>query len=317
MAPEFNTEPTRWLLLIHRLPAKPAYLRVRIGRKLQSLGAVAIKNAVYALPNSSAATGAFRDLLSEITRGGGEGFLCEANLIDGLTDIAVRGLFDAVRDADYEALARDGRHLLDRKQISRAEVEKLRRRHEEIVRADYFGAHGRQTADDVLSELERRMTRHADVRRIAGAPRFSPADLKNRVWVTRRHIHVDRIASAWLIRRFIDPAAVFKFVDAKKYKPRRDHLRFDMADAEFTHEGKDCTFETLLRYANLRADPALCAIGEIIHDLDVEDRKFGRLEAAGVGALVAGICASAASDEDRLTLGSVSFDQLYAHFGRT
>src|SRR3546814_4206971 len=92
-------------------------------------------------------------------------------------------------------------------------------------------------------------------------------------WVTRRHVHVDRIASAWLIRRFIDPEASLKFVEGKGYAPEPDELRFDMADAEFTHEGDRCTFEALVVRSGLETDPALRALGEIVHDLDIADAR--------------------------------------------
>src|ERR687883_521577 len=95
----------RWLLLVHQLPAKPAYLRVKVWRRLQALGAVAVKNAVYALPATAGAQEDFEWLLREIASGGGEAFVCEARLVDGLTDRQGPAPFDRARDADYEELA--------------------------------------------------------------------------------------------------------------------------------------------------------------------------------------------------------------------
>ncbi len=278
------------------------------------LGAVPVKNAVHALPASDEAKLAYNELITEIIHGGGEALVCEASLIGGLTDIAVRGLFDAARDTDYEEIVRVARRLIDSQQVTQAEIRQLSLRRDEIVETDFFGARGRQAADNLLAEVDRQLRRHPDVRRTNAPPKLTTTELKNRIWVTRRHIHVDRIASTWLIRRFIDPDAIFKFVDAKTYKPKSSHLRFDMANAEFTHEGNDCTIETLIRRADLGTDPALRAIAEIIHDLDVEGGKFGRAEAAGIGALIAGVCASANSDDERLRLGGAGLDQLYAHF---
>ena len=114
------------------------------------------------------------------------------------------------------------------------------------------------------------------------------AALRDRTWVTRQGVYVDRIASAWLIRRFIDPQARFKFVSGKGYRPQAGELRFDMFEAEFTHEGDKCTFEVLLERGALK-DPALRAIAEIIHDIDLKDDKFGRTEVAGIRTLVEGI----------------------------
>lgn len=316
MTPSPHAAAPSWLLMIHQLPAQPAYLRVKIGRKLQAAGAVAVKNAVHALPLNETARQIFSALTKEVVQGGGEAFVCEAKLLHGLADIDVRALFDAARDADYDDLLREGRPLLTSGQPTAADLKRLRERRDEIAAIDFFGAHGRQAADDVIEKLERCLTRHPDVSHAGPAPQVTKEDLKTRVWVTRRHIHVDRIASAWLIRRFIDPDAVFKFVDAKTYKPRRRDLRFDMANAEFTHEGNDCTFETLVRRAGLTSDHALRALAEVIHDLDVEEGKFGRPEAAGLGALIAGICANTKKDQDRLALASTALDQFYAFFSK-
>ena len=130
-------------------------------------------------------------------------------------------------------------------------------------------------------------------------------------WVTRQDVFVDRIASAWLIRRFIDPKARFKFVGSKSYQPKAGEVRFDMFEAEYTHEGDRCTFETILERAALR-DRALTAIGEIVHDIDCKDEKFGREEAPGVAALVRGITRAQPDDEGRLERGAAAFDDLYA-----
>jgi hypothetical protein len=143
------------------------------------------------------------------------------------------------------------------------------------------------------------------------------AQFRGRTWVTRTGIKVDRMASAWLIRRFIDPEARFKFVPAKGYRPEEGELRFDMFEAEFTHEGELCTFEVLVQRFGL-TDPALRAIAEIVHDIDVKDAKYGREEAPGIGQLVAGIAAAHPDDEVRLERGAALFEDLYAvHAGAT
>ena len=182
-----------------------------------------------------------------------------------------------------------------------------------MIRLDFFGAHGRQGAEAALRELEERRFSHPDISRIEPAPVLSPEDLRRRIWVTRRGVHVDRIASVWLIRRFIDQQASFKFVDGKGYAPEPGELRFDMADAEFTHEQDRCSFETLVLRAELD-DPALVAIGELIHELDIADGKFDRPEAAGLGAMLNGICASTDDDLERIARGSDALDQFHAYF---
>jgi hypothetical protein len=120
-----------------------------------------------------------------------------------------------------------------------------------------------------------------------------------RLWVTRQDVHVDRIASAWLIRRFIDPKPQSKFVTPKSYRHAQGELRFDMADAEFTHEGDKCSFEVLLDKTGV-SDTALTAIAEIVHDLDLKDRKFDRAETSGIGHVIEGICATQSGDMDRI-----------------
>ena len=140
------------------------------------------------------------------------------------------------------------------------------------------------------------------------------APLKDRTWVTRRGVQIDRIASAWLIRRFIDERARFKFVPSSGYRPEPGELRFDMFEGEFTHKGDRCTFEVLIDHGSL-ADPALKAIAEIIHDIDLKDDKYGREEVAGVRSLIAGIASSSTDDEQRLARGSALLDDLYSSFG--
>jgi hypothetical protein len=144
-------------------------------------------------------------------------------------------------------------------------------------------------------------------------PQPGTQNLKDRVWVTRVGVHVDRIACAWMIRRFIDDRASFKFVPPKGYMPEPNELRFDMFDAEFTHEGDRCSFEVLLTRAGLN-DPALSAIAEIVHDIDLKDEKFAREEAPGVKTLINGICADTREDDQRLARGFALFDNLYAVF---
>jgi hypothetical protein len=320
-----KTETARWLLLIHQLPAKPAYQRVKVWRRLQALGAVAVKNAVYALPASEATQEDFEWMLKEIVEAGGEAVICEARLIDGLSDEAVRMLFNAARDADYNALASDARALgevlaADPASRARADVgsklARLRANLAQIVAIDFFGANSRETVDALLATLEVHLNEELSVEQAVG--NRSPAlegfgPLSGRVWVTRLGVHVDRIASAWLIRRFIDHAARFKFVPAKGYAPEPGELRFDMFDAEFTHHGDRCTFEVLLARASL-ADPALAAIAEIVHDIDLKEAKFGRPETIGIAHLVAGLAIATQDDISRLERGAAMFDDLYEYF---
>jgi hypothetical protein len=240
---------SNWLLLIHQLPPKPDYLRVKVRRRLKGIGAVALKNTVYALPSTGESLEDFSWIAREIESEGGSAMLCEARFLEGISDEEITSMLNAERS---EAGDQPGRAPIDR-------VE------------------------------------------------------PNRTWVTREGVFVDRIASAWLIRRFIDPGARFKFVPARGYVPKPGELRFDMFNAEYTHEGERCTFQTLVSRFGL-ADRPLKAIGEIVHDIDCKDEQFGRPETPGVMRLLRGIADSATKDTERIERGAALFDDLYASF---
>jgi hypothetical protein len=316
---------TRWLLLVPQLPPKPAYLRVKIWRRLQGLGAISVKNAVYVLPASEQTLEDFQWLLREIEEGGGEGMICEANLVDGLSDQEVRGLFDAARDAEYAEIATELRTLSaelkegstvppERKTEAKNQMVRLRRRFSEVSAIDFFSATGRMTVDALLSNLEQRLTEPPGDEKMKeiGMAKLAE-DLTGKTWVTRRGVHVDRIACAWLIRRFIDPEARFKFVSGKDYEAKAGELRFDMFKGEVTHEGDMCSFEVLLARTGMD-DPALRAIAEIVHDIDLKDGKFGREQTAGIAHVVAGICMSQDDDLARIERGSALLDDTYKLF---
>jgi len=311
----------KWLLLIHQLPAKPAYLRVKIWRRLQALGAVTVKNAVYALPANAETREDFAWLAKEIVESEGEAIVCEANFIEGLSDGELRILFDSARDEDYGRIAGEARELgarlaADASDAVLAEIAnqtaRLRKQLDGVVAIDFFGAEGRATTEGLVSGLETALKQEETMADSKTAT--PPGPLRDRLWVTRAGVQVDRIASAWLIRRFIDPGARFKFVPGTGYGAQPGELRFDMFEGEFTHRGDRCTFEVLLGDAGLD-DPALKAIGEVIHDIDLKDDKYGREEAAGVRSLINGIAASSSDDEQRLVRGSALLDDLYSSFG--
>lgn len=303
-----------WLLLIHQVPPKPDYLRVKTRRRLQRLGAVPLKNTVYVLPNRAETVEDFEWLRGEIVAEGGDATLCIASLVAGLSDAEVEGLFRAERDTDYAEIARAARGAASSSEspTARADIARLQRRLDEVARTDFFAATGRADAERALAELA------AQVAGPGGQATVDAGDgqaIRGRTWVTREKVFVDRVASAWLIRRFIDPAATFKFVPGKSYRPQAGELRFDMFQAEYTHEGNRCTFETLLARFGLADDPALGAVAEIVHDIDLKDEKFGRPEASGVAAVVGGIARAHATDAERVRQGAAIFDGLYAQLG--
>ena len=314
----------RWLLLIHQLPRSPAYLRVKTARHLQKIGAVAVKNSVYVLPNTEGAQESFTWVSTEIVGGGGEATLCESSFIGGTSNEAVEALFHAARGKEYQELADEVRAALKaigkarqlddgKRSAGGAALSRARRRIAEIAELDFFGAPGRETTASLVTSLEQRLRPSANDER--DKENAGPRHVSGAVWVTRKGVHVDRIASAWLIKRFIDPKAKLKFVPPKGYVPIDGELRFDMFEAEYTHEGDRCTFEVLARKFDV-ADAAVAAIGEVVHDIDVRDGKFARPETPGVERLVNGIALTQADDEARIAFGTHVFDALHEAWRR-
>jgi len=305
--PDAISTGARWLLLIHQLPPTPSYLRVKIARRMQRIGAVAIKNTVYVLPANDNTLEDFQWTIGEIRAGGGEANLFEARVIEGMTDGEVEQLFNAARDEDYQEIAAEARQISKSGPQLAADIARLRKRVADVSAIDFFGAPKGQVVAALLDELTNRVAQTAPVETAI------EETYRARTWITRAGVHVDRMASAWLIRRFIDPKATFKFVTMKQYQPKDGEVRFDMFDAEFTHEGDRCTFEVLLDRMRLQ-DPALRAIADVVHDIDLKDAKFDRPETAGIAVLVASIAMAHREDEARIDRASQALDDLYVYY---
>jgi hypothetical protein len=318
-----HNDSIKWLLLIHQLPPNPNALRVKIWRRLQQVGAVAIKQSVYALPLSEQSREDLSWILKEIVEGGGEGSISETRFLEGLTDKQVVDLFHDARQSDYEKIIQEARQLLtawasgpdnprDPALKGPAQVSRLRRRLDEVTAIDFFQSPERGTAETLIQELAAQGS---------GEPSTAPlgpeevGSLQGKTWVTRRNLFVDRLACGWLIRRFIDHEAIFKFVRGSQYVPQPGELRFDLFDGEFTHEGDRCTFEVMIQRWQLQ-DRALVPLAEIVHDIDLKDKKYGRVETSGFNALLTGLVASNPDDEQRLEEGIRLFENLYAYFKR-
>jgi hypothetical protein len=270
-----------------------------VRRRLQRLGAVALKNSVYVLPDHEDALEDFHWLLGEIQAEGGDATLCRATLLGGATDQDIEELFRVGCDAAY-------REIEEMSRAGETEPERLRQRFEEVCRMDLFNAGGREHAEAALRAAEQMPSAEAATRAQRG---------RGLTWVTRAGVKVDRMASAWLIRRFIDPEARFRFAAGKRSPRGVGEVRFDMFQGEYTHDGDRCTFEVLLHRFGLD-DPALRAIGEIVHDIDLKDEKFRRPETQGISAIIEGIALSRADDSERLAQGAAMFEGLYARLNR-
>jgi hypothetical protein len=308
-------------MLIHQIPPQPSYLRVKVGRRLSDLGAVPVKNSVYVLPRHEQALEDFQWVRREIVDGGGDATVCEARFVEGLSDDAVEALFNGAREADYEAIAKEARALQARSArrgkaaVSRSQLEaavrRLRKRLADVTAIDFLGAAGRDAAEGPLAAIEAALQPPPPA---ADPSSPAPGSVRGRTWVTRRGVHIDRIGSAWLIRRFVDPEARFRFVTGAE-EPSPGELRFDMFEGDFTHEGDQCTFEVLLRRFALR-DPALVRIGEIVHDIDLKDGRFGHPETIGLDHLIAGVAMRHGDDEARVREGGAAFEALHEYFKR-
>ena len=302
-----------WLLLIHQIPAKPDYLRVKVGRRLQQVGAVAVKSTVYVLPDQASCRENLEWIVREIKDEGGEALLCQTTLVAGQDDEGLRQLFRDARDSDFDALAEEAKELIQDAEPAKAKAAlgRLERKLGAIRELDFFGAPSRGRAEEALDRLRSLLRRdQSEEPTTSGGGEFH-----RRTWVTRRGIEEDRIASAWLIRRFIDPAARFRFVPESEPE-REGELRFDMFGGEFTHEGRRCTFEVLVdRF--LPDEDALRAIAEVIHDIDLADEEFDRPETPGIERLIQGLVRLEGEDLARLDRGATLLDALYVAFGGT
>ena len=301
-----------WLLLLLSLPPRPSSLRVRAWRRLKALGAVALKSGAYLLPDSPDRYEQFQWLAQEVEKDRGEATLLKVDRVENMKQSEVVRLFQEARDADYADLTDRYRKLGATKGPRVAgEVARLAREMDRLIDIDFFEAPGRQQALRAREAAERRLTRPLR----AGATPTAPLDVKTlqgRRWVTRPRPHVDRIASAWLIKRFLDPEAEFHF--AAPNEMPAGAIPFDMAGVEFGHHGDHCTFETLLHRSGLR-DRRLAAIAEIVHEADLRDEKFTREEARGLDLVLRGLLAAVKDDQQALAQGLTLFDGLYATIG--
>ncbi|HYN80169.1 MAG TPA: chromate resistance protein ChrB domain-containing protein [Gemmatimonadaceae bacterium] len=306
-------------------------------RRLDRIGAVAIKNSVYVLPDRIDTAEDFQWLALEIQRDGGEALVCRSEFIAGIFDEDIIARFNAERDEAYLSIRESAAADLDESDLAtvssgtdwretvRKSFARAQRRLDEIARLDFFGAEGRSLAEAELRRfhdlLQRKSSQQPDARGDKAAENPQPDSgsephLPGATWVTRAGVFVDRMASAWLIRRFIDREASFKFVSVARYQGASGELRFDMVPGEYTHDGDMCTFEALVERFKLH-DPGLVVIAEVVHDIDLKDDKFARSEAPGIEAVLTGIVNAVTDDDARLSAAFPIFDALYDRFRKS
>ncbi len=297
-----------WLLLMFRLPARRASLRVSVWRKLQRYGALAWKNSAYVLPRSPANFEKLQWLAAEVRKARGEAWVVEVARIGGWSDKEMIALFTEARTHDYDRLIRDIRLALrpSRRNIRPHSLANLNRRLGEIVAIDSFGCPRRKGAEEALKELEARLRRALTAPAEPGGRKR--LEYRRQVWMTRPHPEVDRVASAWLIRQFIDPDA--RFVFSPDLDAHAGAVRYDMFEGEFTHIGDACTFEVLLQRFELE-DKRLRRISQIVHDADLEDEKFGRPEGRLLDLIFKGWAKMGWPDDEILKQGFKVYEALY------
>src|SRR6266478_4550083 len=302
---------TSWLLLLYSLPTNRNTERVAVWRRLKKLGAVQIKTSTYLLPDEPAQHEQFQWLAQQIRDYGGDSTLVRAQEIEGLTREKVVSLFNAARDQEYIALRKDLHLFITRRrksgaEFAAAELERFTRRFRELRQIDFFdSARGHEVA---------MLLRRAEgPRRSPKLQTLDPKQFREKTWLTRPRPEIDRVGSAWLISKFIDPKAKFVFAPTAQAVP--EAIPFDMLDAEFSHHGNCCTFETLIRRFAV-SDKSLGKIGEMIHDADLDDARFQRVEAVGIDRVLKGWAKEGLKDEEILRRGFECFDALYAFLQR-
>ena len=321
-----KASPPEWLLIFYSVPAHPVSGRMRIWRRLAKAGAVQLKGAVYILPANEENRELFQWIIGEVKSLGGDGSFVLTQRIETMKDSEVRELFRQQREAEYRALAKqlDG---LERKVQSgrkgaiagiRASVAgslaTVQKAFDEIRSRDLFDAPLGRNMENRLRAIEAGLK---DVKEV-GSGKLTPVGRKDsdayqrRVWVTRKRPFIDRMASAWLIRRFSDAAATFRFIEEKGVADiGAADVAFDIQGGEFTHHGELCTFEVLVRSFGIK-DRAVRRIAEIVHDLDLKDDKYGHREASGIEEVLIGIRKTVTGDTDMLEKGMAVFEMLYA-----
>jgi hypothetical protein len=302
---------TSWLLLLFSLPTNRNTERVAVWRRLKKMGAVQIKTSTYLLPDEPAQYEQFQWLAQQIRDYGGDSTLVRAQEIEGLTKDKVIAMFNDARAKDYAELRKSLQGFIGRRKKMNAktttgELERLTRQFREIREVDFFDSARGHDVAMLLRRAEGRST--ARQLAVLDAKRYH-----GKTWLTRPRPEIDRVGSAWLISKFIDRKPKFVFAPSADAVPGA--IPFDMLDAEFSHDGNYCTFETLIRRFAI-SDKVVAKIGEMIHDADLDDARFQRVEAVGIDRVLKGWAKQGLTDKEILRRGFECFDALYAFLQR-
>jgi hypothetical protein len=299
-----ETDP-RWLLLVFSLPRKGASLRVTVWRKLQRYGVVPLGNSGYLLPNSSVNREKFEWLATTIRGAHGDASVVEVQSIDNCNDAELKKRFSDARSRDYRELLGELKKASsgDSRNFT-AQLNRVRQRFQEIASIDFFGNALREQVERTFEAIQKPACKAERM----GIGKVSRGTYRRRTWVTRPRPGIDRVTSAWLIRKFIDPKARFAFSNEDK-KPE-NAVPFDMYAGGFGHRGEDCTFETLSAAFRI-GDKRVRVMGQIVHDADLFDEKFGRTEGFGIDEVMKGWARQNLSDQELLERGVQLAEGLY------
>jgi len=307
-----------WLMLVHQLPARPTNARVKTWRRLRDVGALALKNSVYLLPNTPQCREDMEWIRTEVEAMKGQAIVFAVEPVDRRAgDDEIVAAFGAARQADYTEIRRQAESLAAghkgrRRDGHERAARQLRESWTDVARKDFFGAPGR---DQAAAAIERLGAKEEGSPVESVEPRLKPASYRGRLWVTRPRPGIDRMGSAWLIRRFVDPRAKFAFAARPETAPRRA-IPFDMFGAGFSHQGAFCSFENLARRFGI-SDPAVGRLARIVHDLDLKDARYHAAEAPVVGSMVDGLRRVYCHDSDDAELldqGIRMFEALYRSY---
>ena len=295
-----------WLLLTFSLPRKGASLRVSVWRKLQRYGSLPLGNSGYLLPNNLSNREKFEWLATTIRGSHGDASVLEVQSIDNYSSSQLAKRFSDARTQDYRRLLKDVRRALPKRLPS--QFARLRQRFQQIVSIDFFGNRLRKQVEATFAALQEPQAKQS-----LALGKVSRSAYRSRKWVTRPRPGVDRVMSAWLIHRFIDPKA--RFVFASEDQKPTDAVPFDMYEGGFGHRGEDCTFETLAKAFRI-TDKRVVVMGEIVHDADLFDEKFGRREGFGVDEVMKGWAQQNLSDAELLERGMQLAEGMYRSLGK-
>ena len=295
-----------WLLLVFSLPARSASQRVQIWRKLQRYGMLALRSSGYVLPNTAANQERMEWLATAIRTYKGQASVVQVQGFDDLPADRLQRMFVEARSRDYQKLLHEVKKLLALSPSRRpgGRLNRIRRRFLELQDIDFFENRLRTKLENLLAQAD-----ESGAQKTSGKAKRKSGEYVNRLWMTRPRPGIDRVSSAWLIRRFIDPKARFVFGAEPGAHP--DAIPFDMFCPQgFGHRGEDCTFETLFKQFAIR-DRRVKRIAEIIHDADLGDEKFGRPEGHGLDKVLNGWAQQELPDDELLQRGMDLIEGLY------